>query len=88
MRVIVNPYPTLVLHHGRFLDDAMRRQRVSEADVRAAVRRQGLAKLEDVGAVVLEADGTFSVVQELPASSSAFADIQGVGGSNQRNLAK
>jgi len=42
MRTIVNPAPTLVLHLGRFVDSAMRSQRVAEADVRAAVRRQGL----------------------------------------------
>src|SRR5947209_4437534 len=42
MRVIVNPAPSLVLHLGCFVDDAMRRQRVAEADIRAAVRRQGI----------------------------------------------
>lgn len=59
MRVIVNPRPTLVLHSGRFVDSAMRQHRVAEADVRAAVRRHGIAELESVGAVILEADGTF-----------------------------
>src|SRR4051794_18365747 len=75
MRVIVNPYPTLVLHQGAFVKDAMRSQRVAEADVRAAVRRQGLARLEEVGAVILEADGTFSVIRDIPQAPSALADI-------------
>ncbi len=88
MRVIVNPRPTLVLHEGRFQDSAMRSQRVSEADVRAAVRRQGLARLEEVGAVVLEADGTFSVIQKLPDRPSALADIPELGGSNEENQEK
>jgi uncharacterized membrane protein YcaP (DUF421 family) len=85
MRIIVNPLPTLVLHEGRFQDSAMRSQRVSEADVRAAVRRQGLARLEDVDAVVLEADGTFSVIQNIAQSPSALADIPELGGSNEAN---
>jgi uncharacterized membrane protein YcaP (DUF421 family) len=63
----------------------MRSQRVSEADVRAAVRRQGLARLEDVDAVVLEADGTFSVIQNIAQSPSALADIPELGGSNEAN---
>src|SRR3954452_18609959 len=45
MRVIVNARPTLVLYEGKFVAEAMRSQRVAEADVRAAVRRQGLAEL-------------------------------------------
>jgi uncharacterized membrane protein YcaP (DUF421 family) len=88
MRIIVNPMPTLVLHEGRFQDDAMRSQRVSEADVRAAVRRQGIGRLEDVGAVVLEADGTFSVIEKLPDKPSALADIPELGGSNAENEEK
>jgi uncharacterized membrane protein YcaP (DUF421 family) len=50
LRIIVNPQPTLLLHCGKFVHDAMRRQRVAEADVRAAVRHQGICRLEDVGA--------------------------------------
>jgi uncharacterized membrane protein YcaP (DUF421 family) len=88
MRVIVNPPPTLVLHQGRFQNDAMRSQRVSEADVRAAVRRQGLSRLEDIGAVVLEADGTFSVIERIAGRPSALADIPELGGSNEENEEK
>jgi uncharacterized membrane protein YcaP (DUF421 family) len=77
-----------VLHNGKFVDEAMRRQRVAEADVRAAVRRQGIARLADTGAVVHEADGTFSVIQNLPANPSALADIPELGGSNKANKAK
>ncbi len=93
MRVIVNPHPTLVLHLGKFQASAMRNQRVSEADVRAAVRRDGIARLEDVGAVVLEADGTFSVIKSsviksLSDAPSVLADIPELGGSNEENKDK
>ncbi len=80
MRVIVNPRPTLLFLSGQLQREPMRRQRVSEADVRAAVRRDGIARLEDIGAVVLEADGTFSVIKSLPDRPSALADIPELGG--------
>jgi uncharacterized membrane protein YcaP (DUF421 family) len=85
LRIVVNPPPTLLLHCGKFVHDAMRRQRVAEADVRAAVRRQGIARIEDVGAVILEPDGTFSVVKELEPNASALADIPELGGSTSAN---
>jgi uncharacterized membrane protein YcaP (DUF421 family) len=75
MRVIINPEPTLLLQRGEFLYDAMRSQRVAEADVRAAVRHQGFARLEDVDVVILEADGTFSVIKQVGPNPSALSDI-------------
>lgn len=87
LRTIVNPNPSLVLFRGEFQNEQMIRQRVSEANVRAAVRHQGIASLEEVGAVVLEADGTFSVVKELAdGENSAFKDIPELGGSNRENI--
>src|SRR5438105_2776598 len=74
LRVIINPQPTLLLHCGKFIHDAMRRQRVAEADVRAAIRQSGFDRVEDVGAVILEADGTFSVIKQLGPDASALAD--------------
>jgi uncharacterized membrane protein YcaP (DUF421 family) len=85
LRIIVNPQPTLLLHCGKFVHDAMRRQRVAEADVRAAVRQKGMDRVEDVGAVILEADGTFSVIKELGPDASALADIPELGGSTSAN---
>ncbi|MGY4629971.1 DUF421 domain-containing protein [Bradyrhizobium sp. USDA 4486] len=85
LRVIVNPQPTLLVHQGKLVRDAMRSQRVAEADVRAAVRQHGIDHLEDVGAVVLEADGTFSVIRQLGSEASALADIPELGGSNAAN---
>ena len=85
LRVIVNPRPSLILHNGNFVREAMRRQRVSEADVRAAARQSGASSLAQIGAVVLEADGTFSVIRKLAANASAMADIPELGGSNRAN---
>ncbi|MBD0328014.1 MAG: DUF421 domain-containing protein [Pyrinomonadaceae bacterium] len=54
--------PRLLFYEGNFLQDATRAERVSREEVEAAVRQQGLASLEKVGAAVLETDGTVTVV--------------------------
>jgi uncharacterized membrane protein YcaP (DUF421 family) len=61
-RVAVNSPPTMIFHQGKFLDEPMRKERVAEADIRAAVRQHGQSCLEDIAAIILEADGTFSVI--------------------------
>jgi uncharacterized membrane protein YcaP (DUF421 family) len=61
---LVKSEPTLLLHRGRFLEAAMRAQRVTRAEVVAALRSSGVAEPGQVAAVVLETDGSLSVVPE------------------------
>jgi uncharacterized membrane protein YcaP (DUF421 family) len=62
LRTMLTGEPSLLLRHGEMIGTAMKKARVTEAELRAAVRRAGLADLEEVDAVVLETDGTFSVI--------------------------
>ena len=76
---VINGEPTLLLHRGRFLHDAMRGQRVTEAEVLAAAREEGIADLGEVEAVVLETNGSFSVIHTgRPAHASTLRDVPGV----------
>jgi uncharacterized membrane protein YcaP (DUF421 family) len=75
---LVNGSPVLLFHHGEFLRGVMRRERITEEEVRAAVREEGVARLEDVGAVVLETDGGFSVLHGgSPGHPSSLDDVEG-----------
>jgi uncharacterized membrane protein YcaP (DUF421 family) len=76
VRRLVKSEPTLLLYRGQFLKQALRRQRVTQAEVRAAVRAQGIAALEGVEAVVLESDGSFTTVSRAKQrSDSVLADV-------------
>lgn len=68
---VVKAEPALMFHRGRFLDAMLRRERVTREEILAAVRSQGVGSLSDVAAVVLETDGSFSV---LKTSSDAETD--------------
>ena len=54
--------PKLLFYEGRFLRDEMRAERVTEAEIEAAIRQQGMANLDKVGAAVLETDGSVTVM--------------------------
>lgn len=60
---LVKSEPQLLLYRGRYLPRAMRTERVVEMEVLAAVRAQGIASLDAVEAVVLETDGSFTVIK-------------------------
>jgi uncharacterized membrane protein YcaP (DUF421 family) len=69
---IINGAPTLLLSHGKFISHALRKERVTEEEVRAAIRDEGVTRVEDVDAVVLENDGTLTVAwkSKKPGASS------------------
>lgn len=54
--------PRLLVRNGRLLPRALREEKIEPEKVRAAVRAQGLARVEDVRLAVLETDGSISVV--------------------------
>jgi uncharacterized membrane protein YcaP (DUF421 family) len=56
----VRSEPTLLARDGRFLDGAMRRQRVTEDEALSAVRAAGGTDITNVNLLVLESDGTIS----------------------------
>jgi len=66
----VKSEPSLLVHRGRFLESAMRAQRVTRAEVLAALRSAGAADPEQVAAVVLETDGSLSVIRGASAARS------------------
>lgn len=76
VRQLVTGEPQMLLHRGAPLSSALRRARVTEDEVRAAVRAAGLASLSDVEAVVLETDGSFSVIQQGEGNPSSLVDVR------------
>ena len=70
--------PTALVYRGRVLPEAARRERVLDAELEAAVREQGHAGLDAVDLVVLETDGSFSVVPRLePGRLPSGVSLQG-----------
>ena len=61
-RSVITARPTLLLDDGRLLPHALKEQRVTEDEIRQAVRATGSGDLGSVAAVVLESDGSFSVI--------------------------
>ena len=56
--------PTMLYFRGRFLDDALRTERLTKGEVIAVARQHGHGSLDGVEAIVLEANGTFAVIRK------------------------
>ena len=73
-RGLVTASPSLLVRDGEVLDAALARERMTLDEVAQAVRQQGIGSLSDAGDVVLETDGSLSVVQR-PGDRSAYVGI-------------
>jgi uncharacterized membrane protein YcaP (DUF421 family) len=75
---IIKAQPSLLFHNGRFIAPMLREERVTEEEILAAVRSQGHLELDEVLAVVLETDGSFSVLTGSGTSArSALRTVKG-----------
>jgi uncharacterized membrane protein YcaP (DUF421 family) len=67
--------PALLFYKGKYLGAALRQARVTEADIEAAVRAKGLGSMNEVEAVVLEADGELSIIRQGPAAQELVSRL-------------
>lgn len=76
---LIKSEPTLLVHRGMFLDGALRAQRVTRDEVLSVLRGQGIAAVEKAAAVVLETDGSFSILTNDTQGhqASTLADVTG-----------
>lgn len=62
-RALVTARPTLVVYRGELVKDAARKERVTRDEILEAVRSQGLARIDEAHAVVLETTGELTVLR-------------------------
>ncbi|QQN73824.1 DUF421 domain-containing protein [Croceicoccus sp. YJ47] len=76
--------PRLLLSDGKFHDEALRNERITQGEVEAAIRKHGEGKIANVSAVVLESDGSLSVICQGP--SRDFTALRSVLGPEETSL--
>ena len=60
---LVKAQPAILFRDGHFFEQTLRRERVTREEVLAAMRSQGVGGANGVAAVVLETDGSFSIIK-------------------------
>lgn len=76
---VIKAEPTLLFFRGEYKKDLMKNQRVAKSEILSAIRASSIGSLDKVEAVVLETDGTFSVIEKSNTSKddSALEDVKG-----------
>lgn len=57
---------SVLVHHGKFIDDHMKRQLITKIEIERAARKQGIGKISDVRVGRLETGGVLTFELESP----------------------
>lgn len=63
---LVRSRPRLLVENGEYRTKAMASERITRLEVEAAMRGAGVGRVEEVDAVILESDGSLSVIANSP----------------------
>lgn len=81
---LIKAEPQLVFYAGEFIASAMKHERVNKGEVLQAMRSQGVKNAEQVLAVILESDGSFSVIQgKTPEGGTALENVASLDATNR-----
>ncbi len=61
---LVKATPALVVYNGEMLSKAMLEERINDVEIYAALRENGVSSIQDVKAVILETDGSLTVINK------------------------
>jgi len=75
---LVKAKPMLLFHNGAFIWGAMKAERINAGEILQAMRSQGISQQEQVQAVILETDGSLSILNK-PAhgNASVLSNVSG-----------
>lgn len=63
VRKLIKSDPTLLYYHGLFIEKNMMNERISKDEIDQHVRNSGYSSYQQITAIVLESDGSLSVME-------------------------
>ncbi|MER2063771.1 MAG: YetF domain-containing protein, partial [Alkalibacterium sp.] len=61
---LIKSEPTLLYYNGTFQEKAMKKERIDRSELKQAIRKSGHVTFDKVAAIILESDGTLTVMSE------------------------
>ena len=87
-RKSVRARPTLLVRDGMIYEKALHEERLTRDELAQVIRNNGFGRLGDVGAVVLETDGSFSVLGGRFEELDLLYDVRTIGDASDGPLSQ
>lgn len=72
---LIKSDPKLIFYQGKYLKENIIKERVLEVEILQAARSSGINSMDQVEAVVLETDGSISVIKKSDSDTNTLASV-------------
>lgn len=72
---LIKADPKLIFYHGKYLKENIVKERVLEVEILQAARSSGINSMDQVEAVVLETDGSISVIKKSDSETNTLTSV-------------
>ncbi|RZL98778.1 MAG: DUF421 domain-containing protein [Pedobacter sp.] len=74
---VINSSPTMVFYRGEFLEEAMKKEVLTQEEIYAEIRKFRMLDVDQVEAVVMELNGELTVIRKSPSAiHTSLKDIK------------
>ncbi|WP_080146846.1 DUF421 domain-containing protein [Marinilactibacillus piezotolerans] len=73
---LLKSQPTMLYYNGDYDERALKKERIAKNEITQALRSQGIGSTDTVSAVILETDGTFSVLKKKADSEETLRNVE------------
>lgn len=82
---LIKSEPRLLYSEGQYLEEAMKKERIQKIELFQAARTEGMDSLDQVRAIILETDGSLSLIKKDTEahSVSTMKNVRGYGDNNE-----
>ncbi len=75
LQSLIKAEPSLLVYQGRFIDARLIHERITREEVMAALRASGIDDVTSTAAVVLETDGSLSILRQASVGSGTLGNV-------------
>ncbi|WP_194778291.1 DUF421 domain-containing protein [Pararhodonellum marinum] len=64
-KTLITSRPSLIFYKGNFLDQSMKKERLTVEEIYSAARQKGFASLEEIDMIILESTGDIAIIERI-----------------------
>lgn len=75
IRTILDDQPTVIMHGGKLLENAMKKTKLNQNELNMLLREQGVFSIKDVDYAIFESNGNLSVLKKVGQEAATKKDV-------------
>ncbi|MEB2777832.1 DUF421 domain-containing protein [Algoriphagus sp. D3-2-R+10] len=77
VKTLITSRPSLIFYKGEFLNQAMKKERITVEEIYSAARQKGLSTLDGIDMIIFETTGDISIIEKITDNTeTTYQDVK------------